>query len=109
VQQSISRLKEFQKKFRLLNFGEAGDNDIAQMMLLLLELIKAFFLIEIHSFFSSLKGLRNKRVDVNNLINYVGSKDAALSTAAFRAGSQVYTTPVFTGQKNYIIHSLRTV
>jgi len=99
VQQSIFRLKGFQKKFRLLNFGEADNNDIAQMLLLLLELIKAFFLIEIHSFFSSLKELRNKRDDVNSLINYVGSIDAALSIAALRAGTRVYTTPVFTKQK----------
>jgi DNA mismatch repair ATPase MutS len=103
VQQSISTLKGFQKKFRLLNFGEAGDNDIAQMMLLLVELVKAFFLIEIHSFFSSLKELRNKKDYVNNLINYVGSIDAALSTAALRAGNPVYTTPVFTGRKKELL------
>jgi DNA mismatch repair ATPase MutS len=99
IQKNIDNLKGFKRKFKLLSFGEAGDNDIAQFLLLLLELTKAFFLVEIHSFFSTLKELENKRADVNSLLNYVGNIDAAISTASLRAGSTTYTAPVITAHK----------
>jgi DNA mismatch repair ATPase MutS len=99
VQKSINNLKRFQRKFKLLDFGETDNNDIAQILLLVLDLIKAFFLIEIHTFFSTLKELKNKREDVNNLINYIGSIDAALSTASLRSGISKYSTPTFINKK----------
>ena len=96
VLKSIDNLKGFQRKFKLLDFGETDNNEIAQLLLLVLELLKAFFLIEIHTFFASLKELKNKREDINCLFNYAGSIDAALSTASLRAGIGQYSTPVFT-------------
>jgi DNA mismatch repair ATPase MutS len=56
-------------------------------------------LIEIHSFFSCLKQIKNKKEDINTLINYIGSIDAAISTAALRAGTDKYTTPQFVNHK----------
>ena len=99
IQKNIDNLKGFKRKFKLLSFGDAGDNEIAQFLLLLLELTKAFFLVEIHSFFSTLKELENKRADIYSLLKYVGSIDAAISTASLRAGSTTYTTPVITAHK----------
>ncbi len=99
VKQSINNLKGFQQKFRLINFGGGPKDEITQTLLFFLELLKALFLIEIHSFFSCLKQLKNKREDINNLINYIGSIDAALSTAALRNGISKYTTPVFISNK----------
>lgn len=96
AKESITRLGSFQRKFRLLKFGETSKDEITQTLLLFLELIKAFFLIEIHSFFSCLKELKNKKEDVNNLLNYVGSIDAALSTASLRSGLEKFVVPVFT-------------
>jgi DNA mismatch repair ATPase MutS len=93
--QSINNLKKFQRKFGILSFGEKGEDEITQTLLFFVEIIKAFFLVEIHSFFSILTQLKNKREDINNLINYIGSIDAALSTASLRAGNSKYTTPVF--------------
>ena len=99
IQKNINNLKSFKRKFKLLSFGEAGENEIAQFFLLFVELIKAFFLVEIHSFFSTLKELENKRADINSLLNYVGNIDAAISTASLRAGSITYTIPVITPHK----------
>ncbi len=99
AKESIVSLKGFQQKFRLINFGGGPKDEITQTLLFVLELLKAFFLIEIHSFFSCLKQLKNKREDINNLINYIGSIDAALSTAALRSGASNYITPVFISNK----------
>jgi DNA mismatch repair ATPase MutS len=96
---SIANLKKFQRKFGILNFGENRQDEITQTLLFFVEIIKAFFLVEIHSFFSILTHLKNKREDINDLINYVGSIDAALSTASLRAGNSKYTTPVFINPK----------
>ena len=83
----------------MLSFADAGDNEIAQFLLLILELIKAFFLVEIHSFFSTLKELENKKADINSLLNYTGNIDVALSTASLRAGLTNFATPVITAHK----------
>jgi DNA mismatch repair ATPase MutS len=103
IQKNIDNLKGFKRKYRLLSFADAGDNEIAQFFLLLLELAKAFFLVEIHSFFSTLKELETKKTDINALLNYIGNIDAALSTASLRAGLTAFTTPVFTANKKELI------
>jgi DNA mismatch repair ATPase MutS len=103
IQKNIGNLKGFKRKYKLLSFADAGDNEIAQFLLLLLELTKAFFLVEIHSFFSTLKELENKKTDINSLLNYTGNIDAALSTASLRAGLTSYTTPAITAHKKELI------
>jgi DNA mismatch repair ATPase MutS len=103
ITKNIENLKGFKRKYKLLSFADAGDNEIAQFFLLILELIKAFFLVEIHSFFSTLKELENKKADINSLLNYTGNIDAALSTASLRAGLTSYTTPVITAHKKELI------
>jgi DNA mismatch repair ATPase MutS len=95
VQQNIDNLKGFKRKFKLLNFGEYDSNEIMQLIMYFFDFIKAFFLIEIHTLFSTLKELKNRKEDINGLINYIGSIDAALSTASVRAGNTHYTLPTF--------------
>ncbi len=99
VEDSVASLAVFQRKFRLLNFGDYGDNEIAQVIFMIFELLKALFLIEIHSFFSVLKTLQNKKTDVNTVMRFVGSIDAAISTASVRAGGNKITVPVFIDRK----------
>jgi DNA mismatch repair ATPase MutS len=99
AKRNIANLKKFQSKFRILKFGENRQDEITQTLLFFVEIIKAFFLVEIHSFFSILTQLKNKREDINDLINYVGRVDAALSTASLRTGNSKYTIPVFINPK----------
>ena len=99
IQQNIDNLTGFKRKYKLLSFADSGGNEISQFRLLILELIKAFFLVEIHSFFSTLKELENKKADINSLLNYTGNIDVALSTASLRAGLTSFATPVITAHK----------
>jgi DNA mismatch repair ATPase MutS len=96
VEQSIINLKGFKRKFKYLNFGEYDGNEILQIIMYFFDFIKAIFLIEIHTLDSTLKELKNKKEDINNLINYVGSIDAALSVASLRVGIGNYCLPIFT-------------
>jgi DNA mismatch repair ATPase MutS len=100
AQKSVAGLRDFQRKFRLLGFGEKSQKDeIAQALLFFLELVKAFFLTEIHIFFNCIKQLKNKQQDILCLFNYIGNIDAAISTASLRDGNTNYCTPTFTGNK----------
>jgi DNA mismatch repair ATPase MutS len=99
IQKNTDNLKGFRRKYKLLSFGDAGENEIMQFLFLLVELVKALLLVEIHSFFSTLKELEDKKTDINSLLNYVGSIDAALSTASLRAGLAGYSTPEITNHK----------
>lgn len=100
IQKSTARLKGFQRKFKLLGYGEKSQKDeIAQTFLFFLELTKAFFLTEIHIFFNCLKQLKNKQEDIRCLFTYIGSVDAAISTASLREKTSGYCTPVFSTDK----------
>jgi len=99
VEKSITGLTAFQRKYRLLNFGDYGENEIAQIFFMIFELLKAIFLIEIHSFFSVLKTLHNKKRDIDTVLKYIGSIDSAISAASLRAGANKITTPVFIERK----------
>lgn len=99
VQKSLDSLKAFQRKFRLLNFGQTDNNEMAQLIFWVTDLFKALFLIEIHSFFSVLKTLQHKKQDIDNVIRYTGSIDAAISTASLRSAIDNYCTPVFTAHQ----------
>ena len=99
TKQSISALAGFKRKFSMLNFGNYGDNEIVQFFLILLEFIKIIFLIEIHSFYSIIKKIQNKKNDIDGLIKYIGSIDAALSVASLRMGADKFSIPIFTETK----------
>jgi DNA mismatch repair ATPase MutS len=96
VAQSIINLKGFKTKYKYLNFGEYDGNEILQIIMYFFDFIKAIFLVEIHTLSSTLKELKNKKEDINNLINYVGSIDAALSIASLRKSIGTYSLPIFT-------------
>ena len=96
VKANIWALKEFKRKFLLLNFGSYGNNELIQLLLMFFEIIKTFFLIEIHAFYGVSKTIQKKRQDIDTLIKYVGSIDAALSVASLRSGSNKFSIPFFT-------------
>ncbi len=93
AKQSVKNLLSFQNRFKILNFNSDTKDEITQSILFLIDILKAFLLLEIHSLFSCLKVLKNKRQDIINLFNYIGSIDAAISTASLRGGTLKTTIP----------------
>jgi DNA mismatch repair ATPase MutS len=102
VQQNINNLSGFKRKYKLLNFGEYDANELLQILIYIFDFIKAVFLIEIHALFSTLKELKNRKKDINGLINYIGSIDAALSTASLRAGVNDFVVPIFSNNQKVV-------
>ncbi|GGH79700.1 DNA mismatch repair ATPase MutS [Filimonas zeae] len=100
TQSAISALKSFRKKFAILNAGQLSGNpmidEMSQLTAYLFELLRAFFLVEIHTFFSLIRELENKREDILALYQLIGSVDTALSIASLRSGEVTWCRPQFT-------------
>ncbi len=95
VAQAIAALKPFQLKIKLLSLGQDGSikDDIAQLGVYFTDLIKAFFLVEIHVLYHLTKELENKQHHVATLFEYVGNIDLTISIASLRAGGKVVCEP----------------
>jgi hypothetical protein len=94
VAESLSGLKGFRRKSTWLSFGQAGGSELALLYYWLLELVKALFLIELHSFFGLIRELEQRHADVRRIFCYTGAIDMAISVASFRAGEQKTCVPV---------------
>ena len=61
----------------------------------MLDLIKAFFLVEVHVLYHLTRELENKQQHIRSLYHYVGEIDMALSVASLRDGSSKTCQPEF--------------
>ncbi len=97
VEESISNLKRFQRKSSVINFdnGSGVQSELNQIGTYLLELIKAFFLIEVFTLFRVIKELESKRSSIITLFDYVGNIDTSISIASLRADNLKTCQPVF--------------
>jgi hypothetical protein len=105
VEKSISNLKSFQRKIRLI-YTDSGNGIQAELSLIgtyIIELVKAFLLLELFTLFNVLKDLENKKSSIVTLFNYVGNIDASISIASLRAGSLTTCQPVFTSEKKEVV------
>ncbi|MEO7049356.1 MAG: hypothetical protein ABI091_28895, partial [Ferruginibacter sp.] len=97
VDESISSLKQFQRKSSAINFDNKSGvmSELEQIGAYLLELLKAFFLIEVFAFFKVIKELESRRTSIITLFDYVGNIDSSISIASLRAGCLKTCRPVF--------------
>jgi MutS domain V len=97
VAESLSRLSSFRRKSIWLSFGQAGGSELAMLYYWVLELLKALFLIELHSFFGLIRELEQRHADVRRIFYYTGAIDMAISVASFRAGEGQTCVPTLRG------------
>jgi DNA mismatch repair ATPase MutS len=83
--ESFSQLKGFQRKIRWLSFGNTQGSELAMLYFWLLELFKALFLIELHSFFRLIRELEQSHGAIHRVFTYTGQIDLAISVASLRA------------------------
>ena len=105
VEESIIELKPFQRKTAFINFEnkDGVEADLSLIGSVLTEFLKAFFLIEVLMIFQVVKELRDKRLSILMLFNYVGGIDSALSIAALRTSNMKTCRPVFTAVKKELV------
>lgn len=97
VERSVLTMQSMIWKSKLLDFGKSAGirDELAQLVGYLIELIKAFFLIEILAFFSLSKQIENQKSRIAELLKYVGEIDSAISIASLRSGASETCTPTF--------------
>ncbi len=94
VHNSLRSLEKLKGRISLFSTeSKSISSDIAAIVLTLLEYIKIFFLVEPILVFSALKKLKNKRSDIQNLFNFIGCIDTAISIASLRTGLDYSCTP----------------
>ncbi|MEO6314509.1 MAG: hypothetical protein ABIU63_00620 [Chitinophagaceae bacterium] len=92
----IRALKKFQRTMGLLGLRQSNINpDAALVLYYLIDMIKAFFLVELIAFFSLVKELKNNQAAIRDLFGYAGGIDMALSVASLRAAGLQTCVPVF--------------
>ncbi len=92
---SVKNLSSFRNRFLIMSFGQTNGDDWSLVVFYFIELIKAFFLIEIISFYGIVKCLEDKQKDVQCLLEFVGRIDACISIASLRSGSNNTCEPEF--------------
>ena len=104
VKESIADLKSFQRKSSIINFdnGSGIQSELSQIGTYLLELIKAFFLVEVFTLFTVIKELESKRSSIITLFDYVGNIDSAISIASLRADNAKTCQPVFSSAEKKV-------
>jgi len=97
VAEDISLLRPFQRQMRLLGMVNEGGirDDLGQIGSYFMELLKAFFLVEVYTLFHLTRELETKKTAVVNLFNYVGNIDLAISVASLRSGNLNTCRPQF--------------
>ncbi|NOT74285.1 MAG: DNA mismatch repair protein MutS [Cyclobacteriaceae bacterium] len=90
IEKSIKDLSSFKRNSTILNLTQTGDirDDLSQIGLYFVELIKIFFLVEIFTLFYLIRELETKKSSVTTLYRYIGEIDTAISIASLRAGSK---------------------
>ncbi|MCL6259505.1 DNA mismatch repair protein MutS [Aquiflexum sp. TKW24L] len=105
IEESISDLKSFQQKVFLINLtiDNGIKSELSFVATYLIELIKAFFLVEVFALYRITKELESKKSSIQNLFNYVGHIDTAISIASLRAGNEKTCLPKFISAKKELI------
>ncbi|MEA5126602.1 MAG: DNA mismatch repair protein MutS [Proteiniphilum sp.] len=94
VHNSLKSLERLKGRISLFSSESKSDSsEIVAIVLTLLEYIKIFFLVEPILVFNALKKLKSKKSDIQNLFEFIGSIDTAISIASLRTGLDYYCKP----------------
>lgn len=94
--QSVKLLSNHRLSMSLFKLEAKLQSEFGIVLEYLLELVKALFLIEPIILFRTLRTLDSRRIEVQEVFDFVGEIDAALSIKSLRDESPVYCIPTFT-------------
>jgi hypothetical protein len=91
---SLKSIDKIKKRLSVFTLESKQQSDIFMTFAyLLLEYVKMAFLLEPLIVFGALKSLREKRFDIQNIFEYFGKINAAISIASLRQGLKYYCKP----------------
>lgn len=95
LKKSLDQTKNIRTQIKVINF-DLFSNDvdpIAQIVKYVLDLIKAFFLIEIHILRKIQNDLSLRKQELLTLFNFIGNIDTVISIASLRSGEEQTCIP----------------
>ncbi|TLV02830.1 MutS-related protein [Dyadobacter luticola] len=105
IQDSISAIDSLGAAMSLFKMEAKLQSEIGQLVDYLLELVKALFLIEPLVLFHVLDQLDKKRKEIDQIFNFVGEIDVALSIDFLRKDLPHFCIPNLEGNKNTLTAS----
>ncbi len=100
---SIKIIDKLRNRMSLIKLEANLIGDLEALIWMLLELFKAYFLLEPLILFSILKKLNNKREEVEAVFSFTGHIDSLISIASLRKGLGTYCIPEINENGNKII------
>lgn len=100
LKDSLNKVKNIRTRIKVINF-DLFSNDVdpvTQIVKYISDLIKAFFLIEIHMLRKIQDDIFLRRQELLTLFNFTGNIDMAISIASLRSGEEQTCTPVLIEQ-----------
>ena len=106
----IKKVSIIQTKTEFIGFENHLANEYALPLWLLIEIIKIQFMAEYIVFFSFVDSLTREKVSIDNLFQFIGEIDSAISVASLKSDDMEYCEPKFTMDKQIftknIVHPL---
>ncbi len=100
---SIKVLDKIKRRMAFFKLESMLDGDFAVFFWAFMELLKSLFLIEPLMLFEVLKVLNTRKIQVENVYNFVGNVDVLISISSLRNGLENYCIPEVTKSGNSII------
>lgn len=88
VSEAAKKIKKFRKTYHFLDFG-IPLNDISSIIFYLLDLIRSFFLIEVHLLNFSYNEIIKNKDAVKEFFIYIGKVEMALSIASLKSATDL--------------------
>lgn len=101
VEDGVLHMKSFQQNVKFIQFN--GDGIQVNIGQYAVDLLKAFFLIEVFMIFKVIRELKDKQSAIRILYEYIGNIDSSISIASLRAGKLKTCKPVFSEPKKEMI------
>jgi DNA mismatch repair ATPase MutS len=102
VLQSINTINEIKHLVGFFKFNSNIKSEIEAVLLLLWEAVKILLLIEPIVIFTIFKRLENKKKDIQNIFEYLGEIDSAISVATIRKEVSYFCKPTLLNHNHLI-------
>lgn len=103
IPSSNKKLGKFKKTYHFLDFG-IPLNDISSVIFYILDLIKSFFLIEVHLLNFSFNEIVKNKEALCQFFIYVGQIEMALATASIKSDKDIVScVPVFSEESAHLM------
>ena len=102
IPEVILSFKSFERRYQYLNLG-IPDDDLAKTLFYMIEMVKSFFLLDLHLLNSSYKKVINALGSLEKLYQYAGAFDMAISTASLKSDKNIkWCKPLLTNESKVL-------